>query len=41
MPHFEDFFLAAGITLLLITITRLNTLGDALGSIFGSSQSKK
>jgi len=34
MPHFEDFFLAGGITLILITITRLNSMGDALGSLF-------
>jgi Flp pilus assembly pilin Flp len=40
MPHFEDFFLAGAITLILITITKLNTLGDALGSLFSSRQSK-
>lgn len=40
MPHFEDFFLAGAITLILITITKLNTLGDALGSLFSSGQSK-
>jgi len=40
MPHFEDFFLAGGITLILLTITKLNTLGDALGSLFSIGQSK-
>lgn len=40
MPHFEDFFLAGAITLILITITRLNRMGDALGSLFSSSQPK-
>ena len=39
MPHFEDFFVAGGITLLLLTVTRLNTLGDALGALFSSGKS--
>jgi len=41
MPHFEDFFHAGGITLILITITRLNRMGDALGSLFSGGSSKK
>ena len=40
MPHFEDFFVAGGITLILLTITRLNTMGDALGSLFKVGESK-
>ncbi len=38
MPHFEDLFVAGGITFLLITITRLNSIGDAIGSLFGGKQ---
>jgi len=38
--HFEDFFLAGGITLILVTITRLNSMGDALGSLFSRTSSK-
>ena len=40
MPHFEDLFLAGGITLLLVTVRRLNSLGDALGGLFSGMRNK-